>query len=516
MGTRCPRARYFGLSLKTDKSGFFYAIQTADGPRFRYHALGTDPASDAQLFGDGYGPDKILYGGLSEDGKWLLITVMHGSAAKKTELYLKDVTNDGPMVTVVNDIEARFAGDIGGDTLFLETNWEAPNSRILAAPLTSPTQENWREIVPENPNPLEYFALAGGKLCAVYLENVTSKAKILNPDGTLVRDLALPALGSIGGLSGQWDSPELFYSFSSFPIPTTIYRYDLNSDSRDIWAKLDVPVNTDDMEVEQVWAASKDGAKIPMFLVYRKGLKRDGGHPTLLYGYGGFNASLTPFFSNSAVLWAENDGVYAVANLRGGGEFGEAWHEAGMGARKQNTFDDFIACAEFLIRENYTRPEKLAIMGGSNGGLLVGAVETQRPDLFGAVVCSVPLLDMVRYHQFLVARYWVPEYGSSENASEFQTLFAYSPYHRVAKGTKYPATLFVTGDADTRVAPLYARKMAALLQAETGGDKPVLLHYDTKAGHSGGQPVSKTIADLTDQMSFLFWQLGVAPVSPAP
>jgi prolyl oligopeptidase len=324
-----------------------------------------------------------------------------------------------------------------------------------------------------------------------------------------MRDIAFPAIGSVSGVSGEWQSDEAFFAFSSFHIPTTIYRYDVAKGSQEVWARLEVPINTDTFEVKQVWYESKDKAKVPMFVVHAKGIKLDGSNPTLLTGYGGFNVSLTPGFSARAALWVERGGVYAVPNLRGGGEFGEEWHKAGMLGKKQNVFDDFIAAAEWLIKNGYTKPSKLAISGGSNGGLLVGAALTQRPDLCQAVVCSYPLLDMVRYHKFLVAKFWIPEYGSSEEPEQFKYIHAYSPYHQVKPSTKYPAVLFITGDSDTRVDPLHARKMAALLQSATGSEKPVLLHYDTKAGHSGGRPVSKQIEDLTDELSFLFWQLGV-------
>jgi len=332
---------------------------------------------------------------------------------------------------------------------------------------------------------------------------------VFGPEGKHLRDIAFPTLGSVGGVNGRWDSQEAFFSFTSFHIPTTIYRYDVAKGNQEVWARLEVPINSERFEVKQVWYESKDKTKVPMFIVHAKGLKLDGSHPTLLTGYGGFNLSRTPGFSSLAALWVERGGVYAVANLRGGGEFGEEWHKAGMLEKKQNVFDDFLAAAEWLIKNGYTHPSKLAISGGSNGGLLVGAALTQRPDLFQAVVCAYPLLDMIRYHKFLVARFWVPEYGSSENPDQFKYIYAYSPYHHVKPGTKYPAVLFITGDSDTRVDPLHARKMAALLQSATGSDKPMLLHYDTKAGHSGGLPVSKQIDDLTDELSFLFWQLGV-------
>lgn len=506
---RLPKARYSSISLKPDKSGFYYSRHTAEGPRVYYHAMGTDPASDIEIFGKGYGPDKIIGAGLSEDRRYLLISVFYGAGAHRSEIYYQDVMKQGPIVPIVNDIEAMFSGAVAGDYLFLRTNWEAPNWRILVVDLRKPTRDHWRQVIPMSDAVLQGFSLAGGKLVVNYLQNVQSRVRVFETDGTPVRDVAFPTLGSISGVSGRWQSHEAFFAFSSFHLPTTIYRYDVATGSQEVWARLEVPIQSDAFEVKQVWYESRDKTKVPMFIVHARGIKLDGSNPTLLTGYGGFNVSLTPGFSARAALWVERGGVYAVPNLRGGGEFGEAWHRAGMLEKKQNVFDDFIAAAEWLIKNGYTNPAKLAISGGSNGGLLVGAALTQRPELFRAVVCSYPLLDMVRYHKFLVAKFWVPEYGSSEDPEQFKYLYAYSPYHRVTPGTKYPAVLFITGDADTRVDPLHARKMAARLQAATGSDQPVLLHYDTKAGHSGGLPVSKQIDDLTDELSFLFWQLGM-------
>ena len=502
-----PRARYFGISITPDKRGFYYTKHHPEGPRIYYHVIGTNVSEDKQIFGEGYGPDKILYASISENGRWLLIHVLYGASADKTEIYIKDLKTDKPVYPIVKDIPARFEGEIGGNILFIHTNWKAPNGRIFAVNPEKPEKEMWKEIIPESDAVIRGFSLAGHKIFVNYLKDVKSKVSIFEPDGTFVREITFPSIGSVSGINGRWDSNEVFFAFSSFHIPTTIYRYDVLTGRKEIWAKVKIPVDTKNYEVRQVWYKSKDGTRVPMFIVHPKNIKLNGNNRTLLTGYGGFNISLTPRFSPRAVAWLEKGGVYAVANLRGGGEFGEKWHRAGMRENKQNVFDDFIAAAEYLIKEGYTKPEKLAIMGGSNGGLLVGAVMTQRPDLFGAVVCTYPLLDMIRYHKFLVARYWVPEYGSSEDPEQFKYLLAYSPYHNVKKGTKYPAILFITGDADTRVAPLHARKMTALMQASTASGKPVLLRYHTKAGHSGGQPVSQQIEDLVDILSFLLWQL---------
>ena len=510
MADTFPKARYFGVAFLPDNTGLYYTRYDRKGSTVYYHKIGDSPGNDKYIFGEGYGPGEIIFAGLSDDGKNLLIHVLHGSAGK-TEIYLKNVASDAPAVPVITDKDARTFGQIAGGKVFLFTDYRAANKRLLSAGLNALPEniDAWTEVVPESEFPISSFTLAGGKVFVNYLENVVSKVKVYNPDGTYVREIAFPAIGSVGGVSGNWDSNEAFFTYQSFTIPRTIYRYDVANGNKEVWSKVDVPVHHADMVVKQVWFESKDKTKIPMFLVHKKDLQLDGQNPTYLTGYGGFNVSLTPRFSATAALWVELGGVFAQPNLRGGGEFGETWHKAGMLEKKQNVFDDFIAAAEWLIRKKYTSSQKLAIAGGSNGGLLVGAALTQRPELFKAVVCAVPLLDMIRYQKFLVARFWTPEYGSSDNPEQFKYLLKYSPYQNVKAGTKYPAVLFISGDSDTRVAPLHARKMTALLQAETGSTNPILLHYDTKAGHSGGKPVSKQIDDATTTLSFLLLQLGV-------
>ncbi|RMH23629.1 MAG: S9 family peptidase [Acidobacteria bacterium] len=504
-----PRARYFGVSMKPDKSGFFYTRQTEEGPRIFYHALGSDPKDDPIVFGEGHGPERILFGNVSEDGRYLLVHVLYGSSGDRTDVYLRDLTAGDDFVTVVEGVEASFNATVAGDRLIVRTIWQAPNGRVMVADAATPQQEHWRELIPERQDAvLSSVSPVGGRLFVRYLQDVQSRIETFDLEGRELGEIRFDSIGTVTNVGGRWDSPEAFFAFSSFHVPTTIYRYDVASGERTVWSQPDVPIDSDRIAVEQVWYESKDGTRVPMFVVHKKDLERDGKRPTLLTGYGGFNASLTPFFSPSAVVWVERGGVYAVANLRGGGEFGEAWHKAGMLANKQNVFDDFIAAAEYLIASGYTRPEKLAIQGSSNGGLLVGAAMTQRPDLFAAVICSYPLLDMVRYHRFMVARYWVPEYGSAEDPEQFPYIYAYSPYHHVEPGGDYPAVLFITGDGDTRVAPLHARKMAALMQASTGSGKPVLLRYHTKAGHSGGVPRSEQIENSVESYSFLLWQLG--------
>ncbi|MGZ5544419.1 MAG: prolyl oligopeptidase family serine peptidase, partial [Limisphaerales bacterium] len=357
------------------------------------------------------------------------------------------------------------------------------------------------------------LTVSGGKLVVTYLRNVGSEIKLFTPEGMPAGEVTFPAIGTVTSVHGHWTGKQFYFGYSSFHIPETIYSYNVATKSKSQFARTNAPVRSDDFELKQVWYASKDGTKIPMFVLYKKGTKLDGTAPTFLTAYGGFNVSRTPEFSALAVVWAENGGVFALPNLRGGGEFGEAWHIAGMKEKKQNVFDDFIAAAEYLIANKYTSREKLSAQGGSNGGLLMGAMLTQRPDLFRAILCTYPLLDMVRYQDFLVARFWVPEYGSSEDPEQFKYIYKYSPYHNVHKGEKYPATLFMTGDGDTRVAPLHARKMTALMQWAQGGSDPILLHYDTKTGHSEGRSATKMIDDLTVELSFLWWQLGVTPTS---
>jgi len=509
-----PRGRYSAVSFKHGKSGFYYSELTDHGPRVFYHAYGTATGSaagkDKVVFGEGFGQEKIVDVSISEDGRYLLYTVFYGSACEKSEVYFQDLKEAGPIVPIVTTVNACFQGAVADGTLYLQTNWKAPNWKILAVSLAKPAQENWKELIPEGSSRLEDFRLAGKKIIAQYSHNASSELKVFGADGSVAGDIALPQIGTVAGITGHWESTEAFLSFQSFAIPSTVYRYDLAKHDLAVWAKPNIPVDGNAFEVKQVWYGSKDKTRIPMFLFYKKGLKLDGSNPTLMTAYGGFDVSETPGFRDDAVIWAEHGGVFALPNLRGGGEFGEDWHHAGMLDKKQNVFDDFFAAAEWLIANRYTRAPQLAITGRSNGGLLMGAAMTQRPDLFGAIVCGYPLLDMVRYHNFLVARYWVTEYGSSDDAAQFPALYAYSPYHHVVKGTKYPAILFLTGDSDTRVAPLHARKMTAEMQAAQGGDKPILLLYDTKLGHSEGRPVSKIVEEDTQVLDFLFWQVGVS------
>jgi prolyl oligopeptidase len=493
-------ALYRGVSMKKDGSGFYYNLQRRDtGIRVFYHAIGTDPSKDAEIFGKGYGPDKWLGGSVSEDGKYLLFGVQHGWA--RNEVYLQKLAG-GPIQTIVNDVDAHFNPWFAGDLLVMQTDWQAPNQRIVVVDINDPAREKWVTIVPEGRDAIAGFSLAGGKLFVSYLHNVTTQIKIFNLDGKALGEVSLPGIGSASGLAGRWASNEAFFSFRSFVTPQTIYRYDVQTGKTELWARPKVPFKSDDFEVQQVWYSSKDGTKVPMFLVHKKGLQPDGKLPVLLYGYGGFNVSQTPRFSSSAAIWVEQGGVYALANIRGGGEFGEAWHKAGMLDKKQNVFDDFIGAAEWLIKNKYTNPSRLAIQGGSNGGLLVGSALTQRPELFQAALCQFPDLDMIGYYRFKNNNPpALLEYGNASDPAQFKYLYAYSPYQKVKPGEKYPAVLFTTGDQDTRVPPLQARKMTARLQAASTSGKPVMLLYDTKAGHAGGRPLSKIIEDVSLEQS---------------
>lgn len=504
------RGLYFALGINADNSGFYYVLTDSAGGRIYFHKFGTEFASDPLLFGEQYGPSVYLSFDISENRRHLIIGVYHGAGGNRSELYLMDARNKNVVKPVVQGLEAKFYGAIGGDQIFIMTNHEAPNWCMYSARVADPAFEKWKLTIPEDQNAtIETFGIAGGRIFVNYLESVSSAVKIFQPDGTYLGPVKLPALGSVSTIIGEWRGNEAFYTFSSFHQPKNVYRLDLSTGQSSVWQELTVPSLESEIEVNQVWYPSKDGTEIPMFVVHRQGIELDGTNQTYLTGYGGFNISEAPHFRPIYGCWLESGGVLAIPSLRGGGEFGEEWHRAGMLESKQNTFDDFIAAAEWLIANKYTSPEKLAIRGGSNGGLLVGATMNQRPDLAKAVICTYPLLDMVRYHKFLMAPYWISEYGSADSAAHFDFIYKYSPYHNVLEGGDYPAVLLVTGDGDTRVDPMHARKMTALLQDQTGSENPVLLSYDIKAGHSHGEPVSKQVEENAIQLGFLFWQLGV-------
>jgi prolyl oligopeptidase len=503
------RALYRGASFKADGSGFYYALQSRQtGTRIRLHTIGRPPAEDVEVFGGGYGPSEWVGGEVSDDGGHLLLTVQYGWA--KNEVFVQDLAIGGPVRTIVKDVDAHFRPDFAGRRLIVQTDWKAPRWRIVEVDPANPAPEHWREIVPTGPDAIQGFVLAGGKLVVHSLHDVTSRLTLFSLDGKPRGEVPLPGPGAVSALEGRWDSDELFFDFASYTAPRATYRADLRTGAVEAWWRPDVPFDSKGYETSQVWYTSKDKTRVPMYVSRRKGLARDGQRPALLKGYGGFNVSITPAFDTTAAWWMEQGGVYAVANLRGGGEFGEAWHRAGMLEKKQNVFDDFIAAAEWLMASGYTRPSRLAIRGASNGGLLVASAFTQRPELYRAVLCEFPDLDMIGYHRFENNNPpALLEYGDASIPEQFEFLSAYSPYQKVARGTTYPAVLLTTGDADTRVPPLQARKMAARLQWAANPERPVLLLYDTKAGHAGGQPLAKRVEDQSLEMAFLAWQLGM-------
>ncbi len=516
------RTRYTAFSWNKDNTGFFYSRLPAPGTvpegeenyhrHIYYHQLGRNPDSDPKLFGEGRDMTEWLSMDFSSDDRYVMLSTSIGW--DKSEVYFQRLPSSpesirpDKFIPVAVGKKALFNGQIIGDYMYLHTNYQTPAYRFLKVDLSLPSMENWEELIPQEESILEQVVIVGDWLVAQYMYNASSRLKIFSLSGEYLKDIQLPALGTVYGLNGEWDGKEVVFGFNSYFIPPTIYHYDLKLQKLSVFDQVESNIDTAPYEVQQVWYPSKDGTKVSMFLVHKKGLKLNGENPTLLTGYGGFNSAQTPVFQRNSFLWLERGGVFAEANLRGGSEYGEEWHKAGMLGNKQNSFDDFIAAAEWLISNGYTSPSKLAIKGGSNGGLLVGAALTQRPDLFKAVICWNPLLDMVRYHNFLIAKLWIPEYGSPEDSTQFQWLYAYSPYHHVVEGTAYPATLFMTGDSDSRVDPMHAVKMTARVQAATSSDAPILLRFDRKSGHAG-MPMSKTVEEYTDIWSFVFWQLGV-------
>lgn len=517
-----------GVEWLPDSSGFFYRnLESVKDPysgQVKFHRLGSHPRQDALLFrqytkeqnaklATTYGPGFSA----SEDGRWGLLSYATGTSTN--DLWAIDLdrwsrTGEFVKFDVIVGSESTSRGIALGDTLFLHTTDGAKNGRVVAVDLNNPGREGWKPLIAERKDvSIQGVSLARGILVVNLLKDAATRIELYTPDGKSLGELPLPGIGS-ARLSTSQDRTEAFLTYTSFNEPSGVYHVDLATKKVDLWERPKVPVDPSIVEVKQVFVPSKDGTKVPVFLVYRKGLKLDGNNPTLLYAYGGFNVSQTPSFSATLFPWFEAGGVYALACLRGGGEYGDSWHEAGMLEKKQNVYDDFIAAAEWLVAGKYTRPARLAVSGGSNGGLLTGAVLTQRPELFGAVISAVPLLDMLRYQSFLMARYWIPEYGSAENVDQFRFLRAYSPYQNVKKGTKYPAVLLTAGENDSRVHPLHARKMAALLQASTASspaEKPILLWVDRDAGHGQGKPLALRVRDVADQRMFLMWQLGMLP-----
>ena len=526
--------KFSGASWTHEGQGFFYsrydepneATQLEDLNYYQklyYHKLGTPQSEDILIY---HRPDQkewMFGAGVTEDGRYLIISIDRGTDPKNLIFYKDLQTPDSPVVELISEFEANYSFiDNEGSIFWFRTDLDAPRGRVIAIDINNSTppnlplkrgekgiKEGWQEVIPQADETLESVGLLNNQFVADYLKDARSSIKIFNLEGAFVREVDLPGIGSAGGFGGKRYDTETFYSFTSFTTPVTIYRYDMVSGESTIFRQPNVDFNADEYETKQVFYESKDGTQVPMFITHKKGLQLDGNNPTFLYGYGGFNVSLTPSFSVSRLVWMEMGGVYALPNLRGGGEYGEEWHQAGIKLNKQNVFDDFIAAAEWLINHKYTQPAKLAIAGGSNGGLLVGACMTQRPELFGAALPAVGVMDMLRFPKFTIGWAWCSDYGSPENSEEFQALYAYSPLHNLKPGTAYPATLISTADHDDRVFPAHSFKFAAALQAAHGGEKPVLIRIETKAGHGAGKPTSKIIEELADEWAFLVRSLDI-------
>ena len=518
---RIQWVKFSGADWALDGEGFFYsrydepnqATQLEDINYYQklyYHRLGTAQAEDSLIYDR---PDQKEWGfggSVTEDGRYLIISVWKGTDSKNLVFY-KDLTApDSPVVELIDRFEASYSFiDNDGSTFWIQTDLDAPRRRVVAIDLSQPDKSQWREVIPQAPETLQGVGLLNHQFVASYLKDAHTQVKIFDLEGRFDREVELPGLGSAGGFGGKRDDTETFYSFTSFTVPTTIYRYNMVTGESSLFRQPTVDFDPTSYETQQVFYTSKDGVSVPMFIVHKKGIVLDGSNPTYLYGYGGFNISLTPAFATSNLAWLELGGVYVMANLRGGGEYGEDWHQAGMKQRKQTVFDDFIAAAEWLIAEGYTSPPKLAIAGGSNGGLLVGACMTQRPDLFGAALPAVGVMDMLRFHKFTIGWAWTAEYGSPDDPEEFTAIYAYSPLHNLKAGNSYPATMITTADHDDRVVPAHSFKFAAALQAAHDGDAPVLIRIETKAGHGAGKPTAKVIEEASDRWAFLVRVLGI-------
>ena len=518
--------KFSGPSWTADGKGFFYSRYDApkegealkgknEFQKLYYHKLGTTQADDVLVYERKDQPKWGFGGEVSDDGRWLVIRVWEGSADKNA-IFVQDLKPGVGKVPVQEllskfDAEYNFVGNTGS-TLYFQTTKDAARGKLVAIDVAKKEASDpatWKTIIPEAPETLRGVSHVGGRLVASYLKDARSQVKVYSLAGKLERELELPGLGTAGGFGGRAKDTETFYAFTSYTWPTTVFRYDLKTGKSEVFRQPKVAFDPTKYETTQVFYTSKDGTKVPMFLTHKKGLERTGQNPTYLYGYGGFNVPLTPGFSVPDLMWLELGGVLAVANLRGGGEYGEAWHEAGTKLHKQNVFDDFIAAAEYLVAEKITSPAKLAIGGRSNGGLLVGAAMTQRPDLFGVALPGVGVMDMLRFHKFTIGWAWVADYGSSDDAEQFKALRAYSPLHNLRPGTKYPATMVYTADHDDRVVPGHSYKFAAALQAAQAGDKPTLIRIDVRAGHGAGKPTSKQIDEWTDLWGFVVQNLGM-------
>jgi len=475
-----------------------------------YHQVGTAQSDDVLVYERSDQKEWGFHGTVTEDGRYLVIDVTRGTNPQN-QIFIKDLQNhDQPVQELLTGFTAEFVF-VGNDgtTFYFLTDEGAPRRRVVAIDLTSPQPPQWRELIQESSDTLERVTLLGDRFIATYLHDALSAVRLFTLDGSSVGEVSLPGLGTVEGFGGRRDADETFFSFTNYSSPRSIQRFDLKTDTSQLWRQPQIAFDSSQFVTEQVFYASRDGTRVPMLLTYKRGIKRDGTNPTLLYAYGGFNISLTPVFSPENAVWLELGGIYAVPNLRGGGEYGREWHEAGMLDRKQNVFDDFIAAAEYLIREQWTQPTKLAIRGRSNGGLLVGATMTQRPELFGACLPAVGVMDMLRFHKFTIGWAWTGEFGSSADPQQFKVLQSYSPLHNIRPGICYPATMVTTADRDDRVVPGHSFKFAAALQAAQGCDRPILIRVETRAGHGAGTPVSKRIEEAADCWAFLVQSLGM-------
>ena len=517
--------KFSGAAWTHDHQGFFYSrydepkqeSKLEDVNRYQklyYHRLGTPQSADELVYERSDQPDWGFSGGVTEDGRYLIISVWLGTSPQNL-LFYKDLQDpNAEVVELISEFEAHYSLiDNDGSTFWIQTDLDAPKGKVIAVDIANPERSNWKVLIPEAEETLESVGTLNNQFVADYLKDAYTQIKIFELDGKFVKAIELPGIGSAGGFDGDRTDTETFYSFTSFTVPSRIYRYDFKTGKSTLFREPTVAFNPDDYETQQVFYPSKDGTQIPLFITAKKGLKRTGENPVLLYGYGGFNISLSPSFSVSNLVWLEMGGLYAVANLRGGGEYGESWHQAGIKTAKQTVFDDFISAAEWLIAEKYTKSEKLAIAGGSNGGLLVGACITQRPDLFGAALPAVGVMDMLRFNQFTIGWAWESDYGSPQDEAEFKALYAYSPLHNLKAGTAYPPTMITTADHDDRVVPAHSFKFAAALQAAHAGENPVLIRIETKAGHGAGKPTTKQIEEATDKWAFVAHNLGLQLVS---
>jgi prolyl oligopeptidase len=513
--------RFTGIAWTHDHKGFYYSRFPEPGTvpkedeinfnRVYYHLIGTSQSQDPLIYARPDFKELGFYPSITEDGKYLVLYVYHGTDPKN-RIYYRELGRSGAFVKLLDDADANYT-PIGnsGAIFYFHTDLNAPRGKIIAIDSRKPERENWQTIISEQANEvISSVTIVNNQFVAAYLRDAQHILKVFNLSGKIDRDISLPTIGTISALSGKRRDTEMFMQFTSFLFPATIYRYSFKDSKMEVFRDAKIKFDPLQYETKQVFYSSKDGTRVPMFITHKKGLPLSGDHPTLLYGYGGFNISLTPAFSTSRLVWLENGGVLAIPNLRGGGEYGEQWHQAGVLDRKQNVFDDFIAAAEWLIANGYTNSRRLAINGGSNGGLLVAACLVQRPDLFGAVICQVPVIDMLRYHKFTVGRYWVSDYGNAEKPEDFKFLYAYSPLHNVHAGVSYPPTLITTADTDDRVVPAHAKKFAAALQAAQAGDHPILIRVETKAGHGGGKPTAKLIDEASDIYAFLFNIFGMS------